>query len=271
MKKNINQENTFKNKGFYIALALCLAAIGLAVFMGVSSALEEINNNQALDMAQDEQQNDYSDIKEEINDIIEDVNNNQDNVAIDYEPDNSEDDATVNDADVAVEPEPTSEAEVAPEPEPDTEVSAPVEETPVVAPVSPQVFMMPLEGDIINAFSNSEMVKSKTLNEWRTHDGVDIKSAANTPIKATSDGKIEEIIEDPMWGVCITVSHENSYQSLYMGVKANVPVKVGQEVKIGDVIAYVGNTAEIEIAEESHLHFAIKKDGNWIDPMSLMP
>lgn len=73
-----------------------------------------------------------------------------------------------------------------------------------------------------------------------------------------------------MWGVTVTVSHTNGYDSIYCGLKPSVPVKKGAKVKIGDIVGYVGNTAEIEIAEESHLHLAVKKNDSWIDPMSIL-
>lgn len=131
-------------------------------------------------------------------------------------------------------------------------------------------FVVPLKGDIINQYSNGELVKSKTLNEWRTHDGVDIKADIATPVKSASDGMVKDIRQDPQWGVVIVIDHGNGYESYYMGLNVNVNVKKDDEVDIGTVLGSVGQTAEIEISEEPHLHFAIKKDGKWIDPMSLM-
>jgi murein DD-endopeptidase MepM/ murein hydrolase activator NlpD len=55
----------------------------------------------------------------------------------------------------------------------------------------------------------------------------------------------------------------------YFGLAQNVTVSVGQEVASGDVIGSVGDTAEIEIAESPHLHFGVRKNGEWIDPLSL--
>lgn len=153
----------------------------------------------------------------------------------------------------AVSQEEVQETAVEPEPEPE-----------------PLKFMQPLEGKVLNEFSNGELVKSKTLNEWRTHDGVDIAATANTPVKAAADGMVDEITEDPLWGVCITLSHEGNVQTMYKGLKAKTDVKVGQNVSVGSIIGYVGNTAEVEIAEDSHLHYAAKKDGNWIDPLELV-
>ena len=55
---------------------------------------------------------------------------------------------------------------------------------------------------------------------------------------------------------------------MYMGLNVNVSVKKDQQVEIRTVLGSVGEIAEIEIAEEPHLHFAMKKDGEWIDAMS---
>ena len=72
-----------------------------------------------------------------------------------------------------------------------------------------------------------------------------------------------------MWGTTVTIEHADGIVSYYANLKSAVSVKQGQQVKMGAVIGAVGETAEIEQAEESHLHFGVKKDGEWIDPMSL--
>ena len=131
-------------------------------------------------------------------------------------------------------------------------------------------FAMPLTGEILNAYSNGELVKSKTLGEWRTHDGVDIKAAEGTPVKSLNDGKVIDIREDSQWGVTIEIEYPNNITAIFCGLSDDVKVKKGQEVKLGDVIGSVGNTSIIESAEEMHLHLGMKQDGAWIDPMSII-
>ena len=138
------------------------------------------------------------------------------------------------------------------------------------ARVFSNTFFLPLQGEVIGEYSGGKPVKSKTMNDWRTHDGVDIRAEIATPVKASSDGIVTSIEQDPMWGVVITVDHGNGYETFYMGLNVNVSVKKDQTVEIGTVLGSVGQTAEIEIAEAPHLHFAMKKDGEWIDPMSMM-
>ncbi len=132
-----------------------------------------------------------------------------------------------------------------------------------------QGYILPLKGAVLNAYSGDKVVKSKTLDDWVMHTGVDITAEVGTPVKAMSGGKVTEIKNDDMWGTTVTIEHADGIVSYYANLKSAVSVKQGQQVKMGAVIGAVGETAEIEQAEESHLHFGVKKDGEWIDPMSL--
>lgn len=220
---------------FYTALGICLAAIGIAIYIGISQTVQEINEDRTIDL-EDSSSRITAAQEEEDYPQTEEVGQNETDVAVESEP---------------AEAEPQEEPVQAAQPE-------------------PLSFAMPLEGEVLNEYSNSELVKSVTLNEWRTHDGVDLKAAADTPVKAIADGTVEAITEDPMWGITVTISHRDGYQSIYCGLKPNVPVKKGAEINVGEVLGYVGNTAEIEIGEESHLHLAVKQNEEWVDPMSLM-
>lgn len=155
---------------------------------------------------------------------------------------------------------------------------APAPSAPAVTPEKPQAedntgaqgFILPISGDIISQYSGDKMVKSKTLDEWMMHTGIDIAAKAGTPVKAVSAGKVLEVKNDSLWGACVIVDHGNGIESHYYNLKSAVSVKNGQQVKLGDTIGTVGNTADIERAEDSHLHFAMKKDGNWVDPSTIV-
>lgn len=149
---------------------------------------------------------------------------------------------------------------------PDEKLDA--EEAAAPAPAQPMV--RPINGEIIGEFSNGELVKSNTLNVWKTHDGVDIKADQGSTVKSMSTGTVQEVKEDPMWGVCVTIDHGNGIEAYYCGLEKTVPVKAGDTVSAGTVIGTVGNTAEAEIAEVSHLHFGVKKNGSWVDPSSVI-
>lgn len=79
---------------------------------------------------------------------------------------------------------------------------------------------------------------------------------------------METIENDPMFGTTITVLHPNGVSSIYASLNEKVNVSEGQQVAAGDVLGSVGETAIAEIALETHLHFAMTKDGQYLDPMS---
>lgn len=56
------------------------------------------------------------------------------------------------------------------------EVTIPVDDTPVVAE-EPHVVVLPIQGEVLTAFSVDQLLYNETLDDWRTHDGVDIAAA----------------------------------------------------------------------------------------------
>lgn len=128
------------------------------------------------------------------------------------------------------------------------------------------IIVRPLDGDIICAFSNGELVKSETLDVWKTHDGIDIAGELGEPVRAAAAGTVLTVYDDPLWGNCVVIEHKGGYESYYFGLSDNISVCEGEEVSAGSEIAEVGNTADCEAAEETHLHFGLKKNGKWVDP-----
>lgn len=139
------------------------------------------------------------------------------------------------------------------------EISALVDTQPKFMPVASEV--------ILNPFSYGELVKSETLGIWKTHDGVDIEADEGATVKAMTGGTVTSVKNDPMWGTCVIIDHGNGIEGYYCNLSTAVSVTEGDSVDAGDAIGVVGNTAEAEISMASHLHFAIKENGEWIDPI----
>lgn len=133
-----------------------------------------------------------------------------------------------------------------------------------------QTMVRPLNGEVLNTFSNGELVKSRTLNVWKTHDGVDIAGVLDEKIKSMTSGTVTKVYDDQLWGACVIIDHGNGLEGYYCNLSKDIPVAEGQSVSAGTVIGAVGSTAESEISESPHLHFAIKKNGEWIDPIALI-
>lgn len=128
------------------------------------------------------------------------------------------------------------------------------------------VFGMPVEGEVIKEYAKDKLVYSDTLREWVTHAGIDIKADKTTIVKASEEGTVKSIKNDPRYGLTVVIEHNNGYSTVYSNLLTAEFVTAGENVKKGQTIGTVGNTATFEIADESHLHFEILKDNVQIDP-----
>lgn len=127
-------------------------------------------------------------------------------------------------------------------------------------------FTMPVEGEVVKKYGKDKLIYSDTLKEWTTHLGIDIKADKTTIVKASADGKIKSIKNDPRYGLTVVIEHINGFSSVYSNLLTAEFVVVGEDVKSGQTIGTVGNSATFEILDDPHLHFEILKDGNSIDP-----
>lgn len=130
-----------------------------------------------------------------------------------------------------------------------------------------QAKMMPVSGEVLNEFSWGELVKSAG-GVWKTHDGIDLAADNGAEVKSMTSGTVTEIYSDPLWGNCIVIDHGQTLVGCYYGLSPDISVNIGDKVSSGQVIGCIGSTADIESDLPSHLHFALKYEGSWIDPIS---
>jgi murein DD-endopeptidase MepM/ murein hydrolase activator NlpD len=108
------------------------------------------------------------------------------------------------------------------------------------------------------------------MEDYRVHDGIDIAANQGTPVKACADGVVTDISVDDMLGQTVTITHGGGLVSVYADLTTGITVKKGQTVEAGDVIGAVGQTAKCEIALVPHLHFAMLKNNQSVDPLATM-
>ncbi len=141
-----------------------------------------------------------------------------------------------------------------------------VSQAPQTSDEQDESFCYPVNGDILNKFSGSELVYSVTLKEYRVHNGIDIKAPMLSQVYAVKDGKVDSIKKDGLMGNTIVIDHLNGYKSVYSNLSSADMVKEGQSVKKGEIISGVGDTALIETGIDAHLHFELIKDGIQVNP-----
>ena len=151
-----------------------------------------------------------------------------------------------------------------PEP-PVTEEVVPETSVPDTAPVVVD-YIAPITVEESAGYSGSNAVFSETLKDWRTHPGIDYSTENEEPVYSVADGKVTSVFKDGMMGQTIIIEHADGVCSIYQSLAENVKVSEGEEVTQGQFIGYTGDTASAEAERGRHLHFAMKYDGQYIDP-----
>lgn len=128
------------------------------------------------------------------------------------------------------------------------------------------VFSYPVEGEVLRDYAMEELLYSETLDEWTVHQGIDIKSDRTTVVKASEEGTVVAIKNDPRYGLTVIIEHEDGYKTVYSNLLTTEFIVEDEKVEKGQSIGTVGNSAVFEIADEPHLHFEMLKNGEYVDP-----
>ena len=142
---------------------------------------------------------------------------------------------------------------------------------PETAPVSAEdiTFGMPVAGEVAKDFSGDELVFNDTMNDWRTHPGVDIKADMGVAVTAAAAGTIEDIYADPLYGTTVVIRHSDKLITRYAGLQPSLPISKGNFVEAGAPIGNIGNSAVAEKEQDTHLHFEVIENNIPINPMDL--
>lgn len=149
---------------------------------------------------------------------------------------------------------PTTEAKTEPKTEPETK---------------PTYFSLPLGTAIAFDYSHGELVYSKTMNDWRVHNGVDFSGKVGDSVKAIADGVVEAVFDDELWGTVVVIDHGGEVMAKYCGFGKGSTVKKGDKVKLNDTIGNLG-TVPCEEALGPHIHLEIAVNGEIKDPLSVL-
>ena len=94
----------------------------------------------------------------------------------------------------------------------------------------------PVKGQVIREFAKESLVFSNTLQEWITHNGVDIKADKTTVVKSAASGTVTAIKNDPRYGLTVIINHDNGYQTIYSNLLTAEFVVKGEKVEKGQVL-----------------------------------
>ena len=99
---------------------------------------------------------------------------------------------------------------------------------------------------------------------YRAHMGIDYAAPIGTPVFSVATGKVVHLGFSGAFGNLIILEHPGNYRTYYAHLSNyNVELEVGNEVRRGLEIGYVGSTGR---STGPHLHFELRKDGVYVDP-----
>lgn len=258
-----------EKRGFYIALAVCLAAIGIAAWSTydtVSGFLEPVSGSA-------ESTSSAAAVKAPAAKATPAADDPEDAVSGGHAQ------GTAPEVQVEAEPEEpvTAPAEepVAEETEPADAPAAdgadgetPAEETAVQPEYTVSVgFKRPVESDTLLLAYSEDPVYSETMRDYRAHLGADYAAAHGETVKAIANGLVKETYTDMLLGNIIVIEH-GAYEVRYCGLGETFLVEPGEVVSAGQDIGSV-TAAPFESAMESHLHLEVTENGEPFNPENL--
>ena len=226
--------------GFYIGLAICLLIIGGAAWFALAPLSEKDMNSKNENSSQIEEYQNPSDPYTESTPQTPEI-------VPDTTPDSGIIDSTVSDIQSIPEKLESKAEDVT------------VKEENIIS------FSMPVVGEIIKNYSDTQLQYSATYGDMRLHTGIDIACKNGTFVSACAAGTVKDIMEDSVLGNCIVIDHGNSITVKYASLE-DIKVKKGDKVNIGDIIGGIG-TIPSECSDETHLHLEVFKNEKSVNPL----
>ncbi len=121
----------------------------------------------------------------------------------------------------------------------------------------------PTSGEVTSGFGwrNSPMGGGGEL-----HPGIDIANSMGAPVVAAADGVVVQSGAAGGYGNMVQIDHGNGISTIY-GHNSRIIVSMGQSVRKGQVVSYVGSTGK---STGPHLHYEVRINGNAVDPIGFM-
>jgi len=255
-KKN-KRKSKSERVGFYVALSICIVAVGLAVWSTYTSV------------------NDYlkSTSEEDYRSSLGSVEDVQKNVTGITEPVTTKVPETIEQVILTL-PDETEEAEETKTSQESTVSTDEAQETDQeTEDVLRQILQVasslqyPVNSKTVLNMYSEEAVLNKTMNDFRAHTGADFKGEKGEDVFAMCEGIVESIYNDDMMGKVVSVV-SNGYSVLYCGID-NPVVKAEETVEPGDKIGQIG-VVPFEELDESHIHIEVRVNGKPIDPLTVI-
>ena len=124
----------------------------------------------------------------------------------------------------------------------------------------------PVNGNVLLDYSMDQTTYFPTLDQYKLSPAIAVGAVEGAPVVAAVNGKVYSIEQNAQTGTTLTMELGNGYQAVY-GQLTDLTVSEGDTIKKGTTIGYIAQPTKYYSTEGTNLYFAMKKDGEPIDPI----
>lgn len=255
--KHAKDKKPTERVGFYIALSICMMAVGFAVWSAYSTFSGTPEPSDHTYFASLSTENEA--VAQEMTGVTE---------------------AETRQPETVPATEPPTAAPTHPSTEPSRRLvvseTKPVEKTANDGGEDPLQAVLKIDDDLVYPVKSRQVIKpysedavySATLHDHRAHTGCDFAAAQGENVYAMCSGVVKDISVSELYGVIIEVDC-GDFSVYYGGLDTDFAVEKEQEVAAGDTIGTVGHIP-CESADAPHIHVEIRVGNRLIDPLSVI-
>lgn len=136
---------------------------------------------------------------------------------------------------------------------------------------SPDVdkLLWPVAGNIILDYSMDKSIYFTTLDQYKYNPAVIIQGSPDASVMCAAQGKVTKIETLEETGTTVTMDIGDGYELIYGQLK-ELTVKEGDYLKAGETLGYISDPTKYFAKEGCNLYFGVRKDGESVDPMTLL-
>ena len=150
------------------------------------------------------------------------------------------------------------------------DVSASAVNLPVVNFSEDTLMEWPVNGNILLDYSMDQTTYFPTLDQYKLSPAISVGAVEGAPVIAAVNGTVYSVEQNAQTGTTLTMELGNGYQAVY-GQLTDLTVSEGDTVKKGTTIGYIAQPTKYYSTEGTNLYFAMRKNGEPIDPIEYLP
>ncbi len=259
--KHTKEKKLTERAGFYVAVSVCLMAVGMAVWSAYAALSGSLTDSA------DSGDGYYSSLSSTTAQAGQDMTGVTESQAIQTEIESEAYTAAATEAQPQEKTRGFALSETRTDGTESTEAKSALSPMQAALRVSDNL-IYPVKSQKVTKEYSENSVYNKTMKDYRAHTGCDFEAEKGEKVYAMSSGTIKDISVSELYGVIIEVDCKD-YSVYYCGLDSELTVEENTEVSTGDTIGTVGLIPS-ETEDGDHIHIEIRVGDKLIDPLSVI-